>query len=96
LQFVYTGDILAEIAIRRIAAGRIGGIMSLRPDEHLPARPAPWARLLLLIPFVAVLWVPFYNSVEPSLYGVPFFYWYQLGWIILSAVIIGIVYRLEH
>ena len=70
--------------------------MSARPDEHLPARPVVWARLLLLIPFIAVLWVPFYNSADPMLYGVPFFYWYQLLWIILGAVIIGIVYRVEH
>jgi hypothetical protein len=70
--------------------------MSMRPDEHVPARPMAWARLLLIIPFIAVLWVPFYNSAEPMLYGVPFFYWYQLLWIILGAVIIGIVYRLEH
>ena len=51
---------------------------------------------MLLIPFVAMLWVPFYNSAEPSLSGIPFFYWYQLLWIVLSAVIIAIVYRLEH
>ena len=70
--------------------------MSLRPDEHAPARPMAWARLLLIIPFIAMLWVPFYNSAEPILYGVPFFYWYQLLWIVLGAVIIGIVYRLEH
>jgi len=70
--------------------------MSLRPDEHAPARPIAWARLLLILPFIAVLWVPFYNSAEPMLYGVPFFYWYQLLWIILGAVIIGIVYRVEH
>ncbi|HEX4172624.1 MAG TPA: DUF3311 domain-containing protein [Acetobacteraceae bacterium] len=70
--------------------------MSARPDEHLPARPVAWARLLLLIPFVVVLWVPFYNSVEPTWGGVPFFYWYQLLWIVVSAVIIGFVYRLEH
>jgi hypothetical protein len=70
--------------------------MSLRPDEHAPARPIAWARLLLILPFIAVLWVPFYNSAEPMLYGVPFFYWYQLLWIILGAVIIGIVYRFEH
>ena len=53
-------------------------------------------RLLLLIPFVAVLWVPFYNSVQPAWFGIPFFYWYQLLWVILGAVIIAIVYRLEH
>ena len=67
-----------------------------RPDEHLPARPVTWARFLLLIPFVAVLWVPFYNRIEPAWIGVPFFYWYQLLWIILGAAIIAIVYRLEH
>jgi hypothetical protein len=70
--------------------------MSLRPDEHAPARPMARARLLLILPFIAMLWVPFYNSAEPMLYGVPFFYWYQLLWIILGAVIIGVVYRLEH
>ena len=42
------------------------------------------------------LWVPFYNSVDPMLFGVPFFYWYQLLWIILGAVLILIVYRVEH
>lgn len=70
--------------------------MTARHDEHLPARPVAWARLLLLVPFVAVLWVPFYNSVAPIWFGVPFFYWYQLLWIILGAVLIAIVYRLEH
>lgn len=64
-----------------------------RTPEH---RPHHWARLLLLIPFIAVLWVPSYNSIEPMLYGVPFFYWYQLLWIILSALLIVIVYRAEH
>jgi len=70
--------------------------MAVRPDEHAPARPVRWARLLLIIPFIAVLWVPWYNSIEPSWIGVPFFYWYQLLWILIGAVIIGIVYRLEH
>ena len=31
--------------------------------------------LLLLVPFVALLWVPFYNSIEPALLGIPFFDW---------------------
>jgi len=70
--------------------------MSGRQNEHAPARPVAWARLLLLIPFVAVLWVPFYNSADPAWIGIPFFYWYQLLWIILGAVIIAIVYKLEH
>jgi hypothetical protein len=64
-----------------------------RQPEH---RAHYWARLLLLVPFIAVLWVPFYNSVDPMLFGVPFFYWYQLLWIILGALLILIVYRVEH
>jgi hypothetical protein len=51
-----------------------------------------WARLLFIIPFVVMLWVPSYNRLEPDLGGIPFFYWYQLLWILLGAVIVGIVY----
>lgn len=35
-------------------------------------------RWLLLLPFIGLLWVPFYNFKEPQLLGFPFFYWYQL------------------
>jgi hypothetical protein len=37
-----------------------------------------------------------YNTAEPMLAGVPFFYWYQLLWVLLSAVIIAFVYLLER
>jgi Protein of unknown function (DUF3311) len=30
--------------------------------------------ILLLLPFAGLLWVPFYNFTEPSLFGFPFFY----------------------
>jgi len=55
-----------------------------------------WLRWLLIAPFIAVLWVPFYNSVEPSLIGIPFFYWYQLLWVLISAVLIYIVYLADR
>ena len=32
-------------------------------------------RILLLVPFIGLLWVPFYTSAEPALFGFPFFYW---------------------
>jgi hypothetical protein len=50
-----------------------------------------WA-LLLLVPFVALLWVPFYNSYEPTLLGFPFFYWYQFLWVPITSILIFIVY----
>jgi hypothetical protein len=43
---------------------------------------------LLAVPFIALLWVPSYNSVEPALWGVPFFYWYQFLWLIITAILI--------
>lgn len=49
--------------------------------------------VLLLLPFIGLLWVPFYNHAEPSLFGFPFFYWYQLAWVPITAVLTWIVYR---
>lgn len=49
-------------------------------------------QLLLLIPFVGTLWVPFYDSAEPRLGGVPYFYWYQFLWIGIGAGITALVY----
>ena len=54
-----------------------------------------WPRLLLIIPFALVLWVPFYNRIEPTFIGIPFFYWYQLAAILLGAFVVVSVYRLE-
>jgi hypothetical protein len=54
-----------------------------------------WPRLLLIIPFLLVVWVPFYNRIEPKLGGVPFFYWYLLAAILLGAAVVMAVYLLE-
>jgi hypothetical protein len=55
-----------------------------------------WSLWLLLIPFVALLYPSWYNTVSPRLGGVPFFLWYQFVWIIGSAVITGIVYAIRR
>ena len=48
--------------------------------------------LLLLVPYGAVLWVPFYNSVDPSAFGFPYFYVYQMTWVLITSLIVAIVY----
>ncbi|WP_343033243.1 DUF3311 domain-containing protein [Aureimonas leprariae] len=53
-------------------------------------------RWLLLLPFAAMMWVPSYDSIEPSIASIPLFYWYQLLWVVLCGAIIGIVYLAEH
>ena len=54
-----------------------------------------WPRFLLIIPFLLVIWVPFYNRVEPVLANIPFFYWYQLAAILIGAAVAIAVYLLE-
>jgi hypothetical protein len=51
-----------------------------------------WWYLLFVVQFIAVLWPPFYNKAEPYFMGIPFFYWYQLLWVLISAVFTAIVY----
>jgi hypothetical protein len=55
-----------------------------------------WVHLLLIVPYVAILWVPSFNRVEPAIAGVPFFYWYQMLWIALGAVLLLAVYLTEE
>jgi ABC-type uncharacterized transport system permease subunit len=47
--------------------------------------------LLLILPFVGTLLPPFYNHARPTLAGLPFFYWYQLAWVVVTPVLLGIV-----
>ena len=55
-----------------------------------------WWYLLFAIQFVALLWPPFYNKVEPTFIGMPFFYWYQLLWVFLAAVFNAVVYLVTN
>lgn len=52
------------------------------------------AGLCLFAPFVGILWVDSYARVEPALGGLPFFYWYQMLWVFVSAVLTFIAYKL--
>jgi hypothetical protein len=42
--------------------------------------------LLLIVPSVLAVWAPLYNGVDPQLLGIPFFYWFQLLMIPVSAI----------
>ena len=43
--------------------------------------------ILLLIPLVALLDIPSYNSVDPQIAGISFFYWYQMLWMPLATIL---------
>ena len=70
-------------------------------SQDSPARrPSPglWALIIvILLPAVVLpLWVPLYDKTDPTLFGFPFFYWFQFGLILMSAVLTAIAYGLSR
>jgi hypothetical protein len=61
------------------------------PGKNNRARNRGWL-WLLLVPFVVLCWPPFYNVIEPDLFGIPFFYWYQFLWVFLTPALTWLVY----
>jgi hypothetical protein len=51
---------------------------------------------LLMVPYFAMLFVASYDSGEPALWGIPFFYWYQLLWVPLGSLLLYAIYRAEE
>jgi Protein of unknown function (DUF3311) len=52
--------------------------------------------ILLIAPFAVYLAVPSYARIRPRLAGFPFFYWWQLLWVIITALFIGAAYLLTR
>jgi hypothetical protein len=63
--------------------------MSNRPHER---NPNMWWMVLLLALFCGVLWVLFFGRVDPAAWGIPFFFWYQFPWVVISALVTALVY----
>jgi Protein of unknown function (DUF3311) len=48
---------------------------------------------VLLLPAIVVpLWVPLYDKTDPTLWGFPFFYWFQFAMILMSAALTLVAY----
>jgi polyferredoxin len=60
--------------------------------SHPQRKGRSWLLLLLILPFIVLMWPPFYNFREPAFIGVPFFYWFQLLWVVITAIITAVVY----
>ncbi len=58
--------------------------------------PATWGAVtvLLSVAIIGTLWVPIYARFTPKLGPFPFFYWYQLIWVPLTAFLCWICYLL--
>jgi hypothetical protein len=49
--------------------------------------------MLLVLPYLGLCFPKIYARSLPVLWGFPFFYWYQFGWVITTSLLLAIVYR---
>jgi hypothetical protein len=49
--------------------------------------------LLLIVPMIGTLIPPIYNTKDPTLIGIPFFYWYLLLWVPVTVVCMVFISR---
>ncbi|MGR6972617.1 DUF3311 domain-containing protein [Streptomyces cynarae] len=71
--------------------------MSDQPDAARAAVVTPVRvviALCLVAPFVAMLWVGSYAKTDPAFIGIPFFYWYQMLWVLISTALTMLAYKL--
>jgi Protein of unknown function (DUF3311) len=64
-----------------------------KPARSKPARKKSRALLLLALPYLGLCFPALYARSTPSLWGFPFFYWYQFLWVILTSLLLALVYR---
>ena len=72
-------------------------------DDNVPPRTAEQAaprrsdrsrwNWLLFVPLLVTLYPPLDNRTDPELFGIPFFYWYQLAIISVGVTCTLVVYR---
>jgi hypothetical protein len=66
------------------------------PDTPVrgPARPGPYVvvGVLLAISIALPLIVSIYARTDPTVGGLPFFYWYQLLWVFIDSGLLAIAY----
>ncbi len=79
---------------------RYAACMSERDQLHDAENEAKSSRSnaslwLLLIPVAALVFPGLYNRETPTLFGFPFFYWYQVVWVFAATAILGLVYKLR-
>ena len=70
----------------------VGDVAAARRAAQRGINFSPW-NLLLILPLIGTLVPSVFNRKDPHLAGIPFFYWYQMLWILISVAITVVVYR---
>jgi hypothetical protein len=82
-------DASGEERFTRQEEPREGGTARRGVPVHDRNRSWYW---LFAIPFVFTLLPWIYNTNDPELFGIPFFYWYQMAWVPITVVLTILVY----
>ena len=61
-------------------------------NRNAERRGSKWWLLLLLLPYIGLLYPPIYARLQPELWGIPFFIWYQFLWVFIAVAITAFVY----
>jgi hypothetical protein len=64
-------------------------------SQEVEGRGSNWWLLLLLLPYIALLYPAYYARLEPELWGMPFFIWYQFLWVFITVAITALVYKVR-
>lgn len=89
MKLLYVAGKLAE----SMNDGQGGVTLLIRPSGARRIK-RTWLLWLLLLPFAVTLWPGLYNQVQPVFIGIPFFYWFQILCIILTAGLMAALYFL--
>ena len=49
-------------------------------------------KLLLIFPYLGLCFPAIYARATPTLFGFPFFYWYQFAWVVMTSILLGLIY----
>ena len=64
-----------------------------KPQPSKSQRKGRAYRWLLILPYLGLCFPALYARATPTLFGFPFFYWYQFAWVLLASFLIWICYR---
>jgi uncharacterized membrane protein YhdT len=84
-------DQRGRAAPRPGSGGRPG--RGIGPRHHAAAPRRSWWYLLLWLGIVVPLLIPVYNRLEPNLWGIPFFFWFQMACIPIEITVITLFYQ---
>jgi predicted membrane-bound dolichyl-phosphate-mannose-protein mannosyltransferase len=67
--------------------------MASHSKPSTKSRTPVWVWIVLAAPYAGLLFPQIYARATPTLFGFPFFYWYQMAWVVATSLLLSLVYR---